>query len=77
MRLIENARYVWKFYSTHAQAIAAAIPVAYATLPAEWLEIFPEWLLIALPLIVFVSGVVGRVVKQDGLLPASEGELDQ
>lgn len=65
MQLIDNWRLFWRFYSVRAMAIAAAIPVAYVSLPAEWTAYLPAWLMAVLTVIILISGVVGRVVRQE------------
>lgn len=64
MQLVDNWRLVWRFYSVHAMAIAAAIPVAYANLPQGWADYFPAWAMATLTAAVLVCGIVGRVVQQ-------------
>jgi hypothetical protein len=48
----------------HALAIAAAIPAAWTTIPDAPQHV-PAWLMAASSAVVGVSGIVGRLVKQD------------
>ncbi len=62
--LIDDFKNFWKFYSVHALAVAAAIPVAWASVPAAWQHDCPAWFMAALSAVVAISGIIGRVIKQ-------------
>lgn len=68
MKLIEDWRSVWKYYSTHALIITGAIPLAWKSVPLEWKDAFPPdikpYVPVILAVVCAVSGVIGRVVDQ-------------
>lgn len=75
MKLIDNARQwhrLWSMRWAILTAFLAAIPVAYATLPDDWLPAIPQWVKAALAIAVLVSaGATGaaRLLQQSKLHP--------
>jgi hypothetical protein len=70
--LIDEWKQFWKMYSTHALSIAGAIPVAWASMPSDWQESC-KWMLLYLAPAVALSGIIGRVVKQQAVSGAGIG----
>lgn len=75
MKLVDNAsnwRRWWSMRWAIATAFLAAIPVAYMTLPPDWLPSIPDWFKAALALAtLFSAGATGvsRVLKQPKVEP--------
>lgn len=64
MRLVEDARRAWRWFSVQALAILALIPVIWAELPPESQALLPEaWRPWALTLVA-VAGIAGRLIRQ-------------
>jgi hypothetical protein len=64
MKLVDNARRAWRWFSMHCMAGAAAIQAAWIQLPDDLRSTLTKpaaYLTIAL----MVLGVIGRLVKQD------------
>lgn len=72
LSLIPEWKRAWKMYSTHALSIAGSIPVAWASMPPEWQQSC-KWMLLYLAPAVALSGIIGRVVKQQGVSGADIG----
>lgn len=64
MTLIPEWRDVWRWYSTWVMAGLAAMPAAWAAIPAEWRATVPDEAQYAVAGVMFIGGVIGRVVKQ-------------
>lgn len=66
MRLVDNARNAWRWFSVQALAALGVIPVVWYALPPESQDLIPEavrpWVLTAVAL----AGLSGRLVKQQG-----------
>lgn len=64
MKLVENARQAWKWFSVQALAFLTLIPVVWMQLPPETQALVPDawrpWIITAVAL----SGIVGRLVAQ-------------
>ena len=64
MNLIPNWKDAWKFYSTRAMVVMAAIPSAWATLTPDLKAAAPDWVLPVVMLLALAAGVAGRVTQQ-------------
>ena len=66
MNLVEDWKDCWRWFSTRAMVIAAALQTGWMQIPenfkADVPPSFVHWLTVA----ILVAGVVGRVVKQKG-----------
>lgn len=64
MKLVENAKQAWRWFSVQAMALAAALQGAWILVPDEMRASLPhgvvQWITIAL----LVLGVAGRLVVQ-------------
>lgn len=64
MRLVENVRSAWKWFSVQVLALLALLPLVWESLPPESQALIPEhwrpWIVTVLALI----GIGGRIVKQ-------------
>lgn len=67
MKLIQDWRQAWRFYSVQALAVIAAIPIVWASLPEEWRATVPsEWIKVMV-VVVAVAGILGRIIQQPGV----------
>lgn len=65
MKLIDNWKNIWKWYSTHAVVIYTALVSYYAQMPAVDKASLPLWVIYLIQAIIVVSFVVGRLIKQE------------
>lgn len=65
MKLIEEWKQCWRWFSVHALALAGAIPVVWAELPDDMKASIPASAMATITGIVALCGIVGRVVKQE------------
>ena len=65
MKLIDNWKNIWKWYSTHAVVIYTALVSYYAQMPAADKASLPLWVIYLIQAVIVVSFVVGRLIKQD------------
>lgn len=66
MRLIADARKAWRYYSTQALVLLAALPAAWVAMPQDVQDILPpEWRPWVLAVIA-IGGLAGRFVDQGG-----------
>lgn len=65
MKLVDNWKQVWKWYSTHALILAASVPLAMAEAEKYFGHEFPIWVKATVAGVIFVSGVIGRVILQE------------
>jgi len=73
MQLIDDWCHAWRFYSVHAMLVAALIGALIAVLPTTHLRV-PDWAMGAAVVLAAVSGIVGRLVKQD---PADTQRIEE
>ncbi|CAH0198087.1 hypothetical protein SRABI106_01465 [Rahnella aquatilis] len=64
MRLVENWKQCWKWFSIHALLIAGVLPSVWATLPPDLKAYIPPSIMGLITAVVAVSGVVGRLTDQ-------------
>ena len=65
LTLIENWTNIWKWYSTHAMVIYTTLVAYYVQLtPAQKAE-YPDWVIYSVMVVMFISFIVGRIVKQE------------
>lgn len=65
MRLIDEWRSAWRWFSCQAMALAAAVQGGWAALPDDMKEHLPAWIATAATIAVLVLGIGGRLVKQE------------
>lgn len=64
MKLVEDAKNFWKWHSTWAMSVAAAIPFAWQEAPDDIKDKIPQdWMPYIVGAVLF-AGLVGRVRKQ-------------
>ncbi|MES2729929.1 MAG: hypothetical protein V4621_07545 [Pseudomonadota bacterium] len=64
MKLIDEWRGCLRFLSVQANVIGIAISTTYATLYSQLKENFPPTYMAILTGVVFVAGIVGRLISQ-------------
>ena len=64
MRLVDNARQAWRWFSVQAMALAVAIEGAWLAIPADLKGRVPETWVDAATMGLLVLGIFGRLVKQ-------------
>ena len=65
MKLIDNWKNIWKWYSTHAVVIYTGLVSYYAQMPAVDKASLPLWVIYLIQAVIVVSFVVGRLIKQE------------
>jgi len=63
-RLVDDWRRAWRFYSVHAMLVSVLIGTLIAAGPATHLRV-PDWAMGIAVVVAALSGIVGRLVKQD------------
>lgn len=64
MRLVEEWRGAWRWFSLQAMALTAAIQAAWAAMPDELRAHFPARIVTAVSVGLLLLGIGGRLVKQ-------------
>ena len=65
MKLINNWKNIWKWYSTHAVVIYTALVSYYVQMPAVDKASLPLWVIYLIQAVIVVSFIVGRLIKQE------------
>ncbi len=65
MRLIDNARQAWRFFSVQAMTLALAVQGAWVALPRDMVATIPEPVVTVVTMVLLALGVFGRLIKQD------------
>lgn len=64
MKLHDDWKQAWRWYSVQAMAALAGLPLAYMALPADWQAAVPQAWKVGAVVVVLLAGVVGRVIDQ-------------
>ncbi|QDX29542.1 DUF7940 domain-containing protein [Dickeya poaceiphila] len=64
MKIIEDWKQAWRWFSVHALAISGAIPAMWVSLPDEFKTAIPAGAMSIITAVVAVAGIVGRVIQQ-------------
>lgn len=64
MKLVENWKQSWKWLSMNCMVLAAAIQGAWVYVPDDLRSQVPNHLMSIVTIVLLVSGVIGRLVKQ-------------
>ena len=68
MKLVKNAKEVWRHYSTGALLAVGAIQGVWAATPQAWIDAFPKQVnsfMAYATMVVAIFGVIGKFIKQD------------
>lgn len=66
MRLVEEWRQAWRWFSVQAMTLSVLVQAAWEALPADLKQYLPHGLGMALSLGLLVCGIIGRLVRQGG-----------
>ena len=64
MKLVEDVRHFWKWFSVQAMVLAGAVQGAWAAFSDDLKQNVPHWLVTALTLMLLAAGIGGRLVRQ-------------
>ncbi|HEX4105530.1 MAG TPA: hypothetical protein VHX92_04800 [Rhizomicrobium sp.] len=70
MRLVEDMRHFWKWFSVQAMLLAGAVQGAWAAFSDDLKQNVPHWLVTVLTLCLLAAGIGGRLIRQDRNDPA-------
>lgn len=65
MKLVDDARKAWRWFSIQAMALAAAIQGAWMFIPDDMKASIPPNVVQTATLALLAFGIAGRLVKQD------------
>lgn len=65
MKLVDDARQAWRWFSVQAMGIAFALQGTWAFVPDDLKQNVPKWLVTSITMTLLVCGVVGRLIKQE------------
>lgn len=65
MRLVDNWRQAWKWYSVHIMIAIVALPEIWGYFPPEWKESLPPNFLAIAMSVLGGSAIVARVFSQE------------
>lgn len=65
MRLVEEWKDAWRWFSVQAMAGAAVVQAAWVGLPDDLKAHLPAWLVTALSLGLLAAGLCGRLLHQE------------
>jgi hypothetical protein len=66
MKLIDEWKQCWKWFSVQANTIGAAVSSTYAVMYPQLKGTIPPSYMFGITAAIFVAGVIGRLVKQKG-----------
>ena len=65
MKLVEDWKRAWRWFSVHALVLAGVLPAAWAELPPDLKSSIPPGAMGAITAVIAACGVIGRLVDQD------------
>ena len=65
MKLVEDWKCVWRYFSVQANTIGSAVALGYASMYEQLKENFPPRYMVILTAAVFLLGIIGRVISQE------------
>lgn len=65
MKLVDNWKRAWKWYSVHILMIMVALPEVWLQLPEEWRQSLPPHILAYATSVLGVSAILARVISQE------------
>ncbi|EPJ2980784.1 hypothetical protein ACXDTM_000375 [Klebsiella quasipneumoniae] len=64
MKLVDDWKSAWRWFSMHALVLAGIIPTVWAELPADLKTAIPPGAMGTITAVIAACGVVGRLVSQ-------------
>ncbi|MEY8027130.1 hypothetical protein [Klebsiella quasipneumoniae] len=64
MKLVDDWKSAWRWFSMHALVLAGIIPTVWAELPADLKTAIPPGAMGTITAVIAACGVVGRLVNQ-------------
>lgn len=64
MKLVDNWTKFYSWFSVQANALGSAVAIGYASMYEQLKENFPPKYMIAITAVVFILGIIGRLVSQ-------------
>lgn len=64
MKLVDDWKSAWRWFSMHALVLAGIIPSVWAEFPPDLKLVIPASLMGIITAVVAVCGIVGRVINQ-------------
>lgn len=64
MKLVDDWKSAWRWFSMHALVLAGVIPTVWAELPADLKTAIPPGAMGTITAVIAACGVVGRLVSQ-------------
>lgn len=64
MKLVDDWKKAWKWFSVHALILAGLIPSVWIELPADLKSSIPAGAMSAITAVIALCGVIGRLVSQ-------------
>ncbi len=65
MKLVEDWKLAWRWFSVHALVMAGVLPAVWAGLPPDLKSSIPPGAMGAITAVIAACGVIGRLVDQD------------
>lgn len=69
MKLVDNWKQCWKWYSMHPQWVQTAAVGTWVNMPGDWRAAFPAKYLVVLCASMMVIGMLGRLIDQNKKVP--------
>lgn len=64
MKLVDDWKSAWRWFSMHALVLAGIIPTVWAELPPDLKASIPPGMMGAITAVIAACGVIGRLVNQ-------------
>lgn len=65
MKIVDDAKHWWKWFSVQAMFLAGIVQAAWASISDDLKATIPHWLPATLTIVLLALGIGGRIVKQD------------
>lgn len=64
MKLVDDVKNAWKWFSVQAMTLASVIQIAWITLPMDMKQLIPSTIMGGMVVIILVGGIIGRLIDQ-------------
>jgi len=64
VKLVDDAKQAWKWFSVQAMALTALFLTAWGSMPDDLKAAIPQWVVALVAVAVLILGIVGRLVQQ-------------